>query len=58
MRRKLKVNKAPGLDGIHTEMLKHGGDIIVREISNMCNIIWEKECVPEDWTDCETAEEG
>ena len=45
MRRKLKVNKAPGLDGIHTEMLKHGGDIIVREISNMCNIIWEKECL-------------
>ena len=56
--RKLKVNKAPGLDGIHPEMLKHGGDIMVREICNMCNIIWKKECVPEDWTDCETAEEG
>ena len=48
--KKLKNNKAPGLDGLQTEMLKNAeSETIVKEICHVCNVIWREERVPEDW---------
>ncbi len=47
--RKLKLDKAPGLDGITAEMLKYGGEIVVDWMVWICNLSWEQSNVPEDW---------
>ncbi len=47
--RKLKLGKAPGLDGITAEMLKYGGEIVVDWMMWICNLAWEQSKVPEDW---------
>jgi hypothetical protein len=46
---KLKNNKAAGLDGITAELLKHGKEVIIDELTNLFNLIWETEEVPADW---------
>src|ERR1700733_13050358 len=45
----LKDNKAPGADGIPIELIKAAGDGMVKEITTLCNLIWEKEEWPKDW---------
>src|SRR3984885_12786373 len=45
----LKDNKAPGADGIPIELIKAAGDGIIKEITTLCNLIWEKEDWPKDW---------
>ena len=47
--KKLKNNKSPGADGIHPEMIKYGGECLIETIQNLCNIIWVKEKVPDEW---------
>ncbi|KAK1806239.1 hypothetical protein P4O66_000117 [Electrophorus voltai] len=45
----LKANKAPGLDEIAPEMLKHGGDAIVNTLTVLLNKCWQDQSVPSDW---------
>ena len=46
---KLKNNKAAGLDEITAELLKHGKDVMVEELTQLFNLIWNSEEVPADW---------
>ncbi len=46
---KLKLGKAPGLDGITAEMLKYGGEIVVDWVMWICKLAWELSKLPEDW---------
>ena len=46
---KLKNNKAAGLDKVTAELLKHGREVVVGELTHLFNLIWEKEEVPVDW---------
>ena len=46
---RLKNNKSPGNDGITGEMIKHGGDIIIQEMHQLCNAIWKEGRTPAEW---------
>ena len=48
--KKLKAGKAPGTDEIPGELLKHSGDCITDQLHHICNDIWMKETIPDDWT--------
>ena len=45
--RKLKNHKAAGADGIYAEMIKEGGEIMVKRIHRLITKIWEEEKTPE-----------
>ena len=45
----MRNNKAAGLDEITAELLKHGKDIVVEELTQLFNLIWNSEEVPTDW---------
>ncbi|KAK1792372.1 hypothetical protein P4O66_012322, partial [Electrophorus voltai] len=47
--RTLKANKAPGLDEIAPEMLKHSGDTIANTLTVLFNKCWQDQSVPSDW---------
>ena len=42
-------NKAPGADEIPIELIKAAGEGITKEITTLCNLIWEKEEWPKEW---------
>ena len=46
---RLKRGKAAGVCGIQGEMLKAGGDTVVRWLHIIFNIVWEEGKAPEDW---------
>ena len=46
---KLKNNKSPGIDEIPAELLKNGGETLIYKLTNLCNLCWGKQHVPEDW---------
>ena len=46
---RLKRGKAAGVCGIQGEMLKAGGDTVVRWLHIIFNIVWEKGKAPEEW---------
>ena len=46
---KLKGGKSPGVDGITAEMLKYGGEMVVKWMHLICTLAWEKGIVPDDW---------
>ena len=46
---RLKKGKAAGVCGIQGEMLKAGGDTVVRWMHIIFNIVWEKGKAAEDW---------
>ena len=41
--------KAPGADGTSADMLKAGGEIIVRTLIEIFEGTWEKEEISSDW---------
>ena len=45
-----KNGKAPGLDGITSEVLKLGGEVSIRWLTSIFNAVWTNESVPSDWT--------
>ena len=45
----MKNGKAPGLDGISSEVLKLGGKASVHWLSSIFTTIWMEETVPSDW---------
>ena len=47
----LKSGKAAGVDGITAEMLKYGGESVVEWMHRICQLAWEEERVPGDWTE-------
>ena len=46
---RLNRGKAAGVCGIQGEMLKAGGDTVVRWLHIIFNIVWEEGKAPEDW---------
>ena len=47
--KKLKKGKAPGIDGITGEMLKYGGEALVKWITKLCKLCMAEGKVPNDW---------
>ena len=45
----MKNGQAPGADGISAELLKLGGDTVVRWLLYLATVVWKEERVPEDW---------
>lgn len=46
---KLKNNKAPGIDNISAELIKHGGEALLIKLQLLFDEIWKTEKIPEDW---------
>ena len=47
--KKLKGGKLPGVDGITSEMLKHGCECLLEWLRRVCNACILEEKVPNDW---------
>ena len=45
----LMNNRAPGVDEISAEMLKHGKETVAEQLAGLFNMIWQDLEVPEDW---------
>ena len=45
----LRNGKSAGNDEISAELIKQGGTELVKELTKVCNRLWTKEKVPEDW---------
>ena len=46
---RLKMRKAPGVDGITAEMLRFGGEVVIDWMHLICNLAWKQRKVPRDW---------
>ena len=46
---KLKKNKAPEMDNKPAELLKYGGNEIVKHLNTIIKEIWVMEKMPTDW---------
>ena len=47
--KRLKNGKAAGDDHIAAELLKHGGRIVIQELTKLLNQCWREQKVPHDW---------
>ena len=45
----MKNSKAPGLDGLTSEMIKLGGEQIIKEITELFNKILQSKKIPSKW---------
>jgi hypothetical protein len=45
----IKLNKAPGIDGLMVEILKADLDTMVEMLHTVLIKVWESETLPEDW---------
>jgi Reverse transcriptase (RNA-dependent DNA polymerase)/Endonuclease-reverse transcriptase len=48
--KKLKLRKAPGVDGVCGELIQCGGEAAVHSMHNICQRAWNQEEFPEIWT--------
>ncbi|CAF0721035.1 unnamed protein product [Brachionus calyciflorus] len=48
--RTFKNNKTPGNDILTSDILKEGGDFILRKLHLLINIVYEHRSAPEQWT--------
>uniref|UniRef100_A0A1B0DRK3 Uncharacterized protein n=1 Tax=Phlebotomus papatasi TaxID=29031 RepID=A0A1B0DRK3_PHLPP len=46
---RLKNNKAPGEDGIPSELYKEGGEVLTQAIHDLVKEIWRQETLPVEW---------
>ena len=46
----LKNGKSPGPDNIPSELLKHGGESIIKIFQTICQQIWKTKKWPDQWT--------
>jgi hypothetical protein len=44
-------NKAAGTDGIHSELIKYGGNKLLNRIYETVGPIWKEERIPEEWNE-------
>ena len=49
--KKLKCHKAPGIDAIPAEVYKHGGDTLVKSLTDLFTVCWAQGTVPQDMRD-------
>ena len=47
--KKLKNQKAPGIDDIPSELLKQADDSVAIVLQKLCNSVWKSKIWPEDW---------
>ena len=47
--RHLANGKSPGCDEIPTELLKAGGEDVIKALTRLCNCIWKTKEWPKDW---------
>lgn len=47
--KRIKQGKAGGRDGITPEMIKNGGDRILKWIKEICPLAWRGKKIPDDW---------
>lgn len=45
----LRNNKAPGIDGLHSELLKEGGSESMKKLHEVILKVWTEEVIPEEW---------
>ena len=45
----MRNDKTSGVCGIQGELLKAGGEIIVKWLQKSCNLVWRTGVVPVDW---------
>ena len=50
--KKLKNQKAPGIDDIPGELLKQADDSVAIVLQKLCNSVWKSKMWPEDWKKC------
>ncbi|KAJ8346851.1 hypothetical protein SKAU_G00282520 [Synaphobranchus kaupii] len=46
-----RSGKAPGQDGIPSDVLKHGGPTLKSELLDLYNACWQSQCLPQDFKD-------
>jgi len=34
---------------VSAELLKNGGQVVVEQLTKLCNEVWHKQTVPQDW---------
>ena len=47
--KRLKNRRAPGICFITAELLKKGGDSMIKWLAYIINIVWIKKTIPDDW---------
>ena len=48
--KEIKNGKSPGYDKISAELIKNGGDNIIKIFHKLCVKIWNEKLWPDDWT--------
>ena len=47
--KRIKNRRAPGICSITAELLKKGGDSMIKWLAYIINIVWIKKTIPDDW---------